>query len=111
LPIYIGVNILRQIYFKFLKLFITVEILISSIMLVSLLVFNYLFLESKQFEPASSGWTIHPPLSELAILNEQDALTVSKAQNVQLLLMAVVAIIATTIVLLTIRQRRKGIRV
>jgi hypothetical protein len=111
LPIYLAFNIGRLVYHKFLKLYITVEIIISSIVLMAVLFYYYLFLGLDGLVMAEEGWTIYPPLSVLPSLEEHDPVKLQSERNLQLILISFVFLVALVLTIVTIRRRKKYLAV
>ena len=107
LPIYISINIIRLIYYKFLKLYITIEITLSALALMTVFFLHYLTLGSEGIAPAKEGWIIHPPLSSLPQLNELDIQRLENERNLQLIKISVILILTLILIVVTARQKRK----
>lgn len=111
LPIYISINVIRLIYFKFLKLYITVEIIISALMWMIVFFLHYQMLGSDGVVPAKEGWTIYPPLSSLPQqLRELDLLKLERERNLQLIIIAIIFVSTLTLTMVTVRCRKKHVR-
>lgn len=107
LPIYLVLNFFRLIYFRFQKIYVLIEIIISSLGLMSYYAMNYLMLSSGGLSPAEEGWTIYPPLSGIPQLNEVDTLRLENDKNNTLFIIAVTFISLIALTILTIKLRKK----
>lgn len=106
-PIYLILNLIRLVYFKFQKIYIFVEVVISTLGLITFFFLHYLTLCSDGLSPAENGWTIYPPLVSIPKLNELDLLKLQEAKNNQLLIIAGGLIFLFILTIFTVRQNKK----
>lgn len=107
IPIYLLLNLIRLVYFKFQKVYIFIEVAISTLGLMTFFFLHYLTLSSDGLSPAENGWTIYPPLTSIPKLNELDLLRLEKEKNTQLLIICIIFILLIVLTILTIRKNRK----
>jgi hypothetical protein len=106
LPIHILLNISRQIYFKFQKHYLAIEILIVSIILTGILFYKYLFLSTQSKVMANEGWTIYPPLTGLSVLDEHDPVKLQNEQNHLLVAIILILIVSSVLTFVTFRRQK-----
>lgn len=107
IPIYAVVAIGRLIYTKFQKLYVLMEVIISSFLWMATFFLTYLELGSDSLVPAKEGWTIYPPLSNVPVLNKMDLDRLDSERNHQLLMMFAIFIVTLILSIITIKQRKK----
>lgn len=108
LPIYMAINLIRLIYFKFLKLYITLEMIVGALVWVTILLLHYYLLGSAVMEPAKQGWTVYPPLSGLPTqMADTEPLRLEQEKNVLLLQIAIILTITLFLTVVTVKKRKK----
>ncbi len=107
IPIYLSFNLIRLVYFKFQKIYIFIEVVISTLGLITFFFLHYLTLCSDGLSSAKDGWTIYPPLVSIPKLNELELLKLQEAKNDQLLIICGFFIFIIILTLFTVRQNKK----